>query len=133
HDLNDLADEGLEESIVAALDEAIGQRAAQLEADDALTQAQVAGVSDMKHGKPWIRASSGEKPTKLVSLLAEEMYAEAEAKGQPMPSRKEVQDECVRRGIASGTARTQFQHWFKCRAEMAAAERAKIENGKIVK
>lgn len=131
-DLNQLEGEGLSEAVVAELDEAIGHRAAQIEADAELNKAQIKANSDIKAGKPWVRASSVEKPTKMVWFIADEMYAKAEAAAQPMPSRKEVQDECVKRGIASGTARTQFQHWFKCRNESATAERAQIIDGKIV-
>lgn len=131
--LNDIAKQyKLAEAIVAALDDAIGLRAQEIEADAELTRAQVTAVADTKNGKPWVRASSIEKPTKRVWAIADEMYAAAEAEGKAMPSRSEVQAECVRRGIASGTARTQFQHWFKCRNEAAAAPRAQIVDGKII-
>lgn len=129
--LNAIAKEfKLSESIVAALDEAIGHRAAELEAEAQATQAQVAAAPGNKPG--WVHASSVLKPTKLVWVIADEMYAEAQNAGKPMPSRKEVQDECVRRGIASGTARTQFQHWFKVHNENP--ERATIDpaTGKII-
>lgn len=118
--------QGLAESVVAALDERIGVQAEEIEATQAIT------------GKPvtkddtWVHSSSVLKPTKLVWVIADEMYAEAQNAGKPMPSRKEVQAECVRRGIASGTARTQFQHWFKCHNENP--ERATIDpvTGKII-
>jgi hypothetical protein len=121
----------LEESVQAALDDEIGRKAAQIESEAALTQAQITAAPGNKPG--WVHASSVMKPTKMVWAIADEMYAAAEAAGKEPPSRKEVQAECVRRGIASGTARTQFQHWFKCRNEAAAAPRAQIgADGKII-
>lgn len=81
-----------------------------------------------KGGKEWIRASTVVKPTKMVWHVADEMIAAAIDAGKPLPSRKEVQDECVRRGIASGTARTQYQAWKKANdnatANQAAADAA---------
>lgn len=71
-------------------------------------------------GKTWVRKSTIEKPTKRVWHIADEMHAAAREAGKPAPSRKEVQDECVRRGIASGTARTQYQAWKKATDEAAA-------------
>lgn len=129
--LNDMAVKfKLEESVVAALDEAIGARAVEIEAEAELTRTQVKHAPGNKPG--WVHASSVQKPTKLVWVIADEMYAEAQNAGKPMPTRKEVQDECVRRGIASGTARTQFQHWFKVHNENP--ERATIDpvTGKII-
>lgn len=130
---------GWSEAVVAALDEAIGFKAEQIESEQALTQAQVAGVSELKNGKPWVKASTALKPTKLVWAIADSMYEEAERRAEELgqapvyPSRKEVQEVCVSQGIASGTARTQFQHWFKQRNESAAAPRATIgPDGKIV-
>lgn len=130
--LNDMAAKlDLSEAVVAALDDEIGRKAAQIESEAALTQAQVAAAPGNKPG--WVHASSVMKPTKMVWVIADEMYAAAEAAGKEPPSRKEVQAECVRRGIASGTARTQFQHWFKCRNESAATPRAQIgTDGKII-
>lgn len=129
--LND--QEGLSEIVIAKLDEDIGIRAEEIEATQTVTGKPAKEPRAKPEPKEWIRESSILKPTKMVWFIADEMYAAAEAQGQPMPSRKEVQNECVRRGIASGTARTQFQHWFKCRNEMAQAERAKIVDGKITK
>lgn len=124
------AKKGLTDSVREALDEAIGARALQIEADEALTRTQIKHAPGNKPG--WVHASSVQKPTKLVWVIADEMYAEAQNAGKPMPTRKEVQDECVRRGIASGTARTQFQHWFKVHNENP--ERATIDpvTGKII-
>lgn len=50
------------------------------------------------------RLSTTQKPTKKVWNIADTM---------PKASRKEVIAECVRQGIAYGTARTQYQAWFK--------------------
>jgi len=50
------------------------------------------------------RLSSCELPTKKVWHIADSM---------PGAKRKEVIEACVAAGIAYGTARTQYQHWFK--------------------
>lgn len=50
------------------------------------------------------RLSSAMRPTRLVWVIADSM---------PKASRKEVMEECVRQGVAYGTARTQYQAWFK--------------------
>lgn len=102
----------------AAFNEAQALAAAQIEADRLADQQQSA--SQLPNGKEWIRVSSVIKPTKFVWHVADEMNARAAAAGQPAPSRKEVQDECIRRGVASGTARTQYQAWKKARDESAA-------------
>jgi hypothetical protein len=88
----------------------------------------------LPNGKEWIRISSVAKPTKFVWHVADRMMAEAEAAGEPAPSRKQVQDECIRLGVASGTARTQYQAWKTARdnatknAEHAAALSAKLNS-----
>lgn len=98
-------------------------------------KANQAAATSGKPGKEWVRASSIEKPTKAVWHIADEMMAAAAAAGKEAPSRKDVQAECVRRGIASGTARTQYQAWKTARdndranAANAAAASARI-NGK---
>lgn len=113
----------------AQADLAAAQRAA-----DALANAQQA-TSTLPNGKIWIHVSSVPKPTKLVWKIADEMVAAAKAAGKPAPTRKEVQDECIRRGIASGTARTQYQAWFNANqndqknAQKAAELSAKL-NGR---
>lgn len=130
----------LEEMIFVAIDEMIGKKREQIEisrmeieAEEQANRQQIEAVSETKAGKPWIRASSIEKPTKMVWVIADAMVADRVAKGLPAPSRKEVQEECVRQGIASGTARTQYQHWFKTNHEAATAPRATIgADGKIV-
>lgn len=50
------------------------------------------------------RISVCERPTKKVWDIADKM---------PKATRKEVMEECVRQGVAYGTARTQYQAWFK--------------------
>lgn len=81
---------------------------------DRIANAQ-ASEQALPNGKVWIHRSSIEKPTKRVWAIADEMHARAAELGQPAPTRKEVQDECVRRGIASGTSRTQYQAWKTAR------------------
>lgn len=88
-----------------------------------------------KPGKTWVHQSTILKPTKQVWHIADEMIDAARAAGHPAPSRKEVQEECVRRGVASGTARTQYQAWKKANDESRAnqskaAEASKRFNGK---
>lgn len=99
----------------AAAAEQIDIEAAQAAADRLADIAQSA--TSLPNGKEWIRMSSIPKPTKQVWHIADEMNARSAAAGQSAPSRKEVQDECVRRGIASGTARTQYQAWKKATDE----------------
>lgn len=108
--------------------------AAQAEADRQATQAQITDAPG-KGKKEWVHVSTVEKPTKRVWAIADEMIAEAEEAGETKPTRAEIQDECVRRGIASGTARTQYQAWKKANdndrvnAASAAAASAKFNHG----
>lgn len=108
-----MASEAPSEALTAPQDDD-ALAAAQAEADR-VANAQQSG--SVVNGKEWIRISSVIKPTKFVWHVADEMNARAAAAGQPAPTRKEVQDECVRRGVASGTARTQYQAWKKARDE----------------
>ncbi|MBI5070373.1 MAG: hypothetical protein HZB56_19225 [Deltaproteobacteria bacterium] len=55
-----------------------------------------------------VRESTIEKPTKAVWAIADEMKAANTA-----VTRKEIVNECVRRGVAFYTARTQYQLWRK--------------------
>jgi len=81
---------------------------------------------------PRPRLSTAELPTKKVWHIADEMLAAAKAAGLPAPKRKDVIAECVARGIAYGTSRTQYQHWFKCLNDSAATPIATIgADGKI--
>ena len=65
-----------------------------------------AAMSNTDMLKP--RVSTCERPTKKVWDIADSM---------PKASRKEVMAECVAQGIAYGTARTQYQAWFKASQE----------------
>lgn len=62
-----------------------------------------------------LRRSQIEGPTKEVWNIAEEMR-----KVYPNCRRKDIIAECVKRGIALYTARTQFQQWTKIMKESAA-------------
>lgn len=107
--------EGTFQFPLAADDEAFAEAQA---AADATANAQQ--TSSFKGGKEWVRVSSIPKPTKKVWDIADEMIRAALKAGEPVPSRKAIQDECVRRGIASGTARTQYQAWKKANDETVA-------------
>lgn len=54
-----------------------------------------------------INHSTIERPTKTVWHIADEMFA-----ANPQVRRKDVIAECVNRGIAFYTARTQYQQWL---------------------
>lgn len=64
-----------------------------------------------------LRKSSVEGPTKKVWAIAEDMFA-----ANPNTRRKDVIDECVKRGIAFYTARTQYQTWSQLVKAAQAAE-----------
>lgn len=61
---------------------------------------------------PMVHKSTIEWPTKAVWAIAEEMHA-----ANPNVRRKQVMDECVRRGVAFWTARTQYQQWRTAKLE----------------
>ena len=63
--------------------------------------------------------SSIENPCKTVWLIADEMKA-----SKPNAKRREILAECVARGIAYYTARTQYQQWRSIQKEMADREKA---------
>lgn len=63
--------------------------------------------------------STAVRPTKLVWHIADELQA------QGITRRKDVLAECVNRGVAASTARTQYQAWFTVQKEMAAREAGK--------
>lgn len=100
-----------------------------------LEQAVTAYFDRKPVAKPMVRQSSAIKPTKLVWEIADRMLAEAQAAGKPAPSRKEVQDACIAAGVATGTARTQYQAWTAARkntqanAEAARAASERINRG----
>lgn len=83
-----------------------------------------AAAANLDPARP--RISTTELPTKKVWQIADEMMATNAKAGLVAPKRKEVIEECVRRGVAYGTARTQYQHWFKTLNDSAAAPIAKI-------
>lgn len=79
-------------------------------------------------GKLYVRLSSIPKPTKKVWYIADQMILDAAQAGLPRPTRAQIQDRCVELGIATGTARTQYQAWKKANdatlANMEAAAKA---------
>lgn len=62
-----------------------------------------------------VHESTAERPCKLVWHIADDMKA-----ANPEVKRKEVLAECVKRGVAFYTARTQYQQWLGVQKEMAA-------------
>lgn len=73
-----------------------------LKVADAMANATMEPVS------PRPRLSTCLGPTKRVWHIADSM---------PKASRKDVMAECIRQGVAYGTARTQYQAWFKASQE----------------
>ncbi len=111
---------------------AIGEALAKADAE-ANAQALADASGEAADKGLWIHKSTTEKPTKKVWHIADAMVANAKEASEPVPTRKQVQEECVRQGIASGTARTQYQHWFKACADAAAAPIATIgKDGKVI-
>lgn len=102
------------------VDEVEELRAAQAAADAKANDEQANAAPGSKYPAGWVHKSAVLKPVKRVWAIADEMIA-----ANPNVTRKEVQEECVRRGIASGTARTQYQAWKTARDAAAKnAERA---------
>jgi len=66
--------------------------------------------------------SAADRPCKLVWAIADEMFAV-----NPSTRRKEVLAECVNRGVAFYTARTQYQQWLSIQKEMAEREAAQAK------
>lgn len=98
--------EVLEEKTNLTLAEALAESGESIEdLKEADRQANAAMVN-LDPLKP--RLSTCERPTKKVWDIADSM---------PKASRKEVMAECVAQGIAYGTARTQYQAWFKASQE----------------
>lgn len=64
-----------------------------------------------------LHQSTINRPCKQVFWVADEMKA-----ANPKVTRSEVINECVKRGIAYYTARTQYQQWFAVQREMAERE-----------
>jgi hypothetical protein len=88
----------------------------QREADAKANDEQANAAPGSKYPAGWVHKSAVEKPVNRVWAIADEMLA-----ANPEVTRAQVQAECVKRGIASGTARTQYQAWF-------SARRAALEN-----
>lgn len=88
------------------------QKLADKVANNAVVADPIAGVpSALSH------QSIVERPCKEVWWIADEMKAK-----NPKIKRSEVIKECVARGIAYYTARTQYQQWFSVQKEMAERE-----------
>ena len=95
-----------------------GEHARNHAAAEKLANAQAVNVNPLRP-----RVSIATRPTKLVWDIADKM---------PGAKRKEVIEACVAAGIAYGTARTQYQHWYKCINEQKTAPIATIgADGKI--
>lgn len=109
------------EYIIAEVDGGYEIELTQTEQTKAKVQKTDANGNVIIQGHPWIRKSEIVKPTKQVWHIADEMLA-----ANPEVTRKEVIAECIKRGIAFYTARTQFQLWSQCQKEMASAERAEL-------
>jgi hypothetical protein len=65
-------------------------------------------------GRPIVRRSDFSGVCKFVHAVAAQMHAEAEENGTTV-SRKDVVAACIDQGVASYTARTQYQKWFSNR------------------
>ncbi len=100
------------EALAQADEMEAGDVASLMAAADRQADAQVANSDSARP-----RMSTTPLPTKKVWTIADSM---------PDKKRKEVIEECVRQGIAYGTARTQYQHWFKCVADQKVAPLAVI-------
>lgn len=96
--------EATEADIAAMEKQADAQLAAQLNEE----AAQAIEAPAKGKAKPEVKHKSDiERPTKTVWHIADEMSA-----ANPQVRRKDVIAECVRRGIAFYTARTQYQQWL---------------------
>lgn len=98
--------EVLEEKTNLTLAEALEESGETIEELTAQADKQANASMGLDPAKP--RFSTCERPTKKVWDIADAM---------PKASRKEVMAECVAQGIAYGTARTQYQAWFKASQE----------------
>lgn len=96
--------EATEADITAMEKQADEQLAAQLNEE----AAQAIEAPAKGKAKPEVKHKSDiERPTKTVWHTADEMVA-----ANPQVRRKDVIAECVKRGIAFYTARTQYQQWL---------------------
>lgn len=96
-------------SDIAPIGEEFGPKLEEAPAPKAKKQERLEDIPPVRHH------STIERPTKTVWHIADEMLAVAEANGEPAPRRKDVITECVYRGIAYYTARTQYQQWLSSR------------------
>ena len=93
------------EADIAAMEKQADEQLAE-QLNEEATQAIEAPAKDK--AKPEVKHKSDiERPTKTVWHIADEMSA-----ANPQVRRKDVIAECVRRGIAFYTARTQYQQWL---------------------
>lgn len=90
------------------------QQKAEQAFDEAIKAAQQAAPSAGSK-KIYIPRSSIIRPTKAAHALYEAMHAHAAAQQLPAPSRGECIAKAIERGIASGTAATQYQYWKKAK------------------
>ena len=67
-------------------------------------------ITPAKNSGNIVHRSQVESPVKKVWAIAESEYAQLQV-GQKL-SRKSVIDTCVNAGIATHTARTQYQRWY---------------------
>jgi hypothetical protein len=65
-------------------------------------------VEETKRDNIKVAKSTVEKPTKLVWTIADEMKTK-----NPQATRKQIVEECIKRGVAYFTVRTQYQKWSK--------------------
>lgn len=98
-------EEPVEESIEAEMEQQADEQGAEQLNEEA---AQAIEAPAKGKAKPEVKHKSDiARPTKAVWHIADEMFA-----ANPQVRRKDVIAECVRRGIAFYTARTQYQQWL---------------------
>jgi hypothetical protein len=98
-------EEPVEEFIEAEMEQQADEQA-----DERLNEEAAQAIEAPAKGKakPEVKRKSDiPRPSKTVWHIADEMVA-----ANPNVRRKEVIEECVRRGIAYYTARTQYQQWL---------------------
>lgn len=101
-------EEPVEESIEAEVEQQADEQWAQQMCEEVVRAIEAQIKSKSKKAKPEVKHKSDiERPTKTVWHIADEMSA-----ANPQVRRKDVIAECVRRGIAFYTARTQYQQWL---------------------
>lgn len=102
-----------DQDLISDADIAAQQAAAEKAFDEAIEAAMAAShAAAAKSGKrPYIPRSSILRPTKAAHALYSAMHAAAQDAGLPAPTRGECIAEAIARGIASGTAATQYQYW----------------------